>query len=187
MTVEQASYASVRDRGEQVARLLLGLNADNRATSLSKFRGLAAGDFADQVDALDKLVASLLKQGKGASRGKVFATAVEELNEGTATGLVASAAVVTNTELPQGELRTFRMAVHLRHTSTRLEGRQRGVPVMSDLARRGPSLLARALVAAAVAFNVVSWRQEDAADRRVASDREAALRITSQAVTQLLG
>lgn len=116
LTVEQASYASAQDRGEQVAQLLLGLNADNGATSLTKLRGLAAGDFADQVDALDKLVASLLQQGKVASRGKVLATAVEELDAGTATVLVASAAVVTNAELPQGELRTFRMAVHLRHT-----------------------------------------------------------------------
>lgn len=116
LAAEQASYVSAADRGEQVARLLLGLNADNGATSLTKLRGLAAGDFADQVDALDKLVASLLEQGKVASRGKVLATAVEELDDGTASVLVASAAVVTNTELPQGELRTFRMAVHLRHT-----------------------------------------------------------------------
>lgn len=56
---------------------------------------------------------------------------------------------------------------------------------MKDIVRRGPFLLAVVVVAAAVAFNVVSWRQ-DVAERQVASDREAALRVASQAVPQLL-
>lgn len=56
---------------------------------------------------------------------------------------------------------------------------------MSALARRVPLLLALALLAAAVAFNVVSWRQ-DSSEREVARDRESALRVASQAVPQLL-
>lgn len=56
---------------------------------------------------------------------------------------------------------------------------------MKDLVRRAPFLLAVAVLAAAVAFNAVSWRQ-DASEREAASDREAALRVASQAVPQLL-
>ena len=90
--------------------------AGTGAATLEKLRAMATGDFADQVDTLSSTVAGVLKQGEVASSGTITSVGVEKLEGSRATVLIAATSLVTNSELPQGELRTFRMAVGLVRT-----------------------------------------------------------------------
>lgn len=95
------------------ASLLLALDASTGKATLARLGEMATGAFAEQVDTLADTVAGVLTQGKVSSRGSVTSAGVETLGRGKATVLVAATAAVANSELPQGELRTFRMAISL--------------------------------------------------------------------------
>lgn len=109
----RAERQTVRTTASDAAELLLGLDAATGAATLEKLRAMATGGFADQVDTLSSTVAGVLKQGDVASQGTVASAAVEKLDASRATVLIAATSLVSNSELPQGELRTFRLAVGL--------------------------------------------------------------------------
>lgn len=109
----QDDRAEVTRTAEDAARLLVGLNGESGDATLAELRALATGAFAEQVDTLADTVAGVLEQGEVDSQGDVAALGVEQIDTGGATVLVAATSLVSNTQLPQGELRTFRMAVRL--------------------------------------------------------------------------
>lgn len=114
---------------ERAAGLLVQLDGETGADTLAELRGLATGDFATQVDTLADTVAGVLAQGRVSSQGEVAAAAVESAEPGRATVLIAATALVSNTELPDGELRTFRMAVEV----ARVAGDPDGAWQVSDV------------------------------------------------------
>lgn len=104
----QASAAA-----EQAAQLLLRLDAKTGDQTLKELRELAGGDFAEQVNTLADTVAGVLAEGKVESQGDVASVAVEKSTNTSATVIVAATSLVSNSELPKGELRTFRMAIEV--------------------------------------------------------------------------
>lgn len=116
LAAQRAERSVVRTAASDAAELLLSLDAGTGAATLEKLRAMATGDFADQVDTLSSTVAGVLKQGDVSSRGTVTSAGVEKLEDARATVLIAATSLVTNSELPEGELRTFRMAVGLVRT-----------------------------------------------------------------------
>lgn len=109
----RAERETARTTASDAAELLLGLDAATGGQTLEDLRAMATGAFADQVDTLSSTVAGVLKQGDVTSRGTITSAAVEKLEGSRATVLIAATSLVSNSELPQGELRTFRMAVGL--------------------------------------------------------------------------
>lgn len=113
LRAERDDRAAALDVAVEAAELLLGLDADSASESLTRLRSLATGDFAEQVDVLADTVAGVLRKGQVGSSGEVTAAGVERTASGGAVVLVAAMSLVSNAELPAGELRTFRMAIEL--------------------------------------------------------------------------
>lgn len=113
LAAERADRAAALEVGERAARLLVALDAETGAATLAELRQLATGGFATEVDTLADTVAGVLAQGAVSSQGEVAAAAVESAEPDRATVLIAATSLVTNTELPDGELRTFRMAIQV--------------------------------------------------------------------------
>jgi Mce-associated membrane protein len=108
---QQREAAAVR--AEEGMRLLVGIDGASGDENLAELATWATGDFAAQLETLADTVAGVLAQGEVVSKGDVAAVGVERLRGERATVLVAATALVTNSELPNGELRTYRMVVTL--------------------------------------------------------------------------
>lgn len=110
----ERAMAAAADRAEEGMRLLVGIDGQSSASNLDQLSRWAADDFAEQLTTLAATVTGVLAQGDVVSKGDVTAVGVEGTRADRATVLVAATALVTNSELPDGELRTYRMAVTLR-------------------------------------------------------------------------
>lgn len=109
----RASAAQAEKAAVIAARLLLGLNQSSGPDTLAKLKASATGDFAEQVTLLSDTVSGVLRAGQVQSQGNVAASGVEKSSAKEATVLLAATALVSNSELPNGELRTFRMVAHM--------------------------------------------------------------------------
>lgn len=105
--------SDVVDVAVSSAGLLLSLDGDSASSTLDRLGELSTGDFADQVDTLRDTVAGVLREGDVDSSGEIAAAGVERLTSTSAVVLIAATSLVSNAEIPAGELRTFRMAVQL--------------------------------------------------------------------------
>lgn len=110
---QRAAADEARASAIAAARLLVGLDQKEAPEKLAELKRRATGDFAQQVDVLADTVAGVLAAGKVDSRGNVAASGVQDISGRSARVLLAATALVTNSELPQGELRTYRIVVGL--------------------------------------------------------------------------
>lgn len=110
---DESSRAAAIQRAEQGMRLLIGIDGATGKDNLDKLSKWATGEFADQLETLSETVVGVLAQGEVASQGDVAAVGLEGLRGGQAKVLLAATALVSNSELPDGELRTYRVVTTL--------------------------------------------------------------------------
>jgi Mce-associated membrane protein len=114
----QADRATVVVNAEQAATDLTTINAGNATTRLNSLLDRATGPFRDQLVGYSSMFAAILQQGNVGSNGSVTASGVEKLDDLQAVVLVAVTSTVTNSQVPSGMQRSYRIAVSLEHVGT---------------------------------------------------------------------
>lgn len=84
-----------------------------------RVRETATGEFRKEFDQQSQVLSQVIKQSKAVAKGKVLASAVLASSSHDATVLVALDDTVTNTSVPQGVVRHYRLRVDM----TRVKGR----------------------------------------------------------------
>ena len=79
----------------------------------------ATGDFKKQFAAQTEQLTRLVAQNKSVSEGQVLEAGVVRSDEDSARVLVVADSKVTNTAVPQGEARTYRLQLDLVHRDGR--------------------------------------------------------------------
>ncbi|MFI6013957.1 hypothetical protein ACIBAG_34995 [Streptomyces sp. NPDC051243] len=79
----------------------------------------ATGDFKKQFAAQTKQLTDLVAQNKSVSEGQVLEAGIVRSDENSARVLVVADSKVTNTAVPQGEARTYRLQLDLVHRDGR--------------------------------------------------------------------
>ncbi|WP_217211628.1 DotI/IcmL family type IV secretion protein [Streptomyces sp. AC550_RSS872] len=79
----------------------------------------ATGDFKKQFAAQTKQLTQLVDQNKSVSEGQVLEAGIVRSDEDSARVLVVADSKVTNTAVPQGEARTYRLQLDLVHKDGR--------------------------------------------------------------------
>ncbi|MGI5374977.1 hypothetical protein ACQEV2_12145 [Streptomyces sp. CA-251387] len=79
----------------------------------------ATGDFKKQFAAQTKQLTQLVAQNKSVSEGQVLEAGIVRADEDSARVLVVADSKVTNTAVPQGEARTYRLQLDLVHKDGR--------------------------------------------------------------------
>jgi Mce-associated membrane protein len=102
-----------------VALELSTIGAGNAAQHMSILASQSTGEFHDQLSGYSAIFQKLLRAGNVSSRSEVTAEGVERLDTDSATVLLTVAATVTNTQLPTGQPRNFRLAVQLQRSGGR--------------------------------------------------------------------
>lgn len=108
------------DRREQavvVARAqVIDLTTLDSATvedKLVALKGRATGEFKRQLQGITSAFVETVNKGDVAAEGTIDASGIARYDRDTASVLVASTAVVTNTDQPKPTQRTYRMKVNL--------------------------------------------------------------------------
>ncbi|RJQ79686.1 hypothetical protein D5S17_09610 [Pseudonocardiaceae bacterium YIM PH 21723] len=108
---------------QQVTRqTLVNLTTVSQGTAKSdvdRLLNAATGEFRDQFGAQAALFQKVLEQAKVSSQGEVREVGVVSLDEDNAVTLAAVTATVHNVDAPGGELRQYRMRVHLHRDGDR--------------------------------------------------------------------
>lgn len=105
--------AAATDVASTAARALIGLDFENGRQNLDQLAGIATGGFRDQVTGLSNVIDTVLQEGRITSTGTVRDVGIEGTDGRQAVVLLAVDATVRNTQLPEGQPRTYRMAVTL--------------------------------------------------------------------------
>ncbi|QOV38726.1 hypothetical protein IM697_10310 [Streptomyces ferrugineus] len=79
----------------------------------------ATGDFKKQFEAQTKQLTELVAQNKSVSEGQVLEAGIVRSSENSARVLVVADSKVTNTAVPKGEARTYRLQLDLVHKGGR--------------------------------------------------------------------
>ncbi|AZQ40371.1 hypothetical protein EJ357_13420 [Streptomyces cyaneochromogenes] len=79
----------------------------------------ATGDFKKQFAAQTKQLTDLVDQNKSVSEGQVLEAGIVRSDDNSARVLVVADSKVTNTAVPQGEARTYRLQLDLVHRDGR--------------------------------------------------------------------
>lgn len=79
----------------------------------------ATGDFKEQFAAQTKQLTELVDRNKSVSEGQVLEAGIVRSDENSARVLVVADSKVTNTAVPQGETRTYRLQLDLLHRGGR--------------------------------------------------------------------
>ncbi|MGC9541175.1 hypothetical protein [Streptomyces sp. UG1] len=79
----------------------------------------ATGDFKKQFAAQTKQLTELVAQNKSVSEGQVLEAGIVRSDENSARVLVVADSKVTNTAVPKGEARTYRLQLDLVHKDGR--------------------------------------------------------------------
>lgn len=79
----------------------------------------ATGDFKEQFAAQTKQLTELVDQNKSVSEGQVLEAGIVRSDEKSARVLVVADSKVTNTAVPQGEARTYRLQMDVVHRDGR--------------------------------------------------------------------
>ncbi|MDT7711284.1 MAG: Mce-associated rane protein [Pseudonocardiales bacterium] len=109
----QADRAAVVSQAEQAAGDLTTISAGNAQSRINALLDLATGPFRDQLVGYSSMFQAVLQQGGVGSNGSVTASGVEKLDSNTAVVLVSVTATVTNSQVPDGVHRSYRIAVSL--------------------------------------------------------------------------
>ncbi|NMI00124.1 hypothetical protein [Pseudonocardia acidicola] len=114
-----ADRAAATATAEEVSSELLALGFQDSLAAIGRMLDRSTGPLRSQLTALSSTLTSLLQQGRVASDGRVTSSAIERIDADTAVVLVAAEALLKNTEIPNGQQRTYRIAVSLEHQGDR--------------------------------------------------------------------
>jgi Mce-associated membrane protein len=111
-----AERSAVLQKAETVADDLTTIGGANAQEKIDALLAAATGDFRNQLVGYSTVFRAVLEQGKVESKGSVSASAVESFDADHAVVLVTVATTVTNTEIPSGQPRAYRLAVTMQRT-----------------------------------------------------------------------
>ncbi len=106
--------ATAVETGRQMAVALVSVSADTADADVRRVLDGAIGDFGKIFSENLESYVDIVRKGRVNTTGEVASAGLERIDDaGTARVLVAMKAVVRNEQVPQGENRTYRMAVEL--------------------------------------------------------------------------
>lgn len=104
---------------EEVATGMLELDFRNSPETIDRMLAVSTGPLREQLTALSATLTSLLDQGQVSSDGTITAAGIETIDDTSAQVLLAAQATVRNAELPDGQLRTYKMVVTVQRDGDR--------------------------------------------------------------------
>ncbi|HEV7831330.1 MAG TPA: hypothetical protein VGP04_21330 [Pseudonocardiaceae bacterium] len=107
------------DAAQSVALELSTIDAANAAQHMDALLKQSTGEFHDQVGGYAAIFRGVLQAGNVTSRSHVTSAGIEHQDGSTATVLVTVSATVTNSQLPAGQQRDYRLAVRLQNDGDR--------------------------------------------------------------------
>lgn len=113
-----AGQQAALSAAKAVALELSTIGAGNAAAHLERLATLSIGEFHDQLSGYSPILQKILQAGNVSSQGTVTAAGIERHDADTATVLVTVSTTVTNSQLPSGQLRGYRLSVELRRSGT---------------------------------------------------------------------
>ncbi|WP_131767391.1 hypothetical protein [Candidatus Protofrankia californiensis] len=103
------------DAARQVALNLTSINFNTADADVNRLISGATGDFRNLfTQNLDSYV-DVVKQNQVVTTGQVTEAGVQDINGNTAHIILAVQSTVRNTAVPNGEVRTYRMALQMEH------------------------------------------------------------------------
>ncbi|MGY0498223.1 hypothetical protein ACWZHB_06970 [Nocardia sp. FBN12] len=116
--VRASEQASERDRivldtGRRVAAELVSLNHTSAKENLDTIAANSTGSFRDQFDKVSGTFSSVLTQGQVESSGEVKEAGIVSVGDDRAVIIAAVTSTVKNTEVPEGQMRVYRMKMTL--------------------------------------------------------------------------
>ncbi|MBO0872772.1 MAG: hypothetical protein J2P19_05220 [Pseudonocardia sp.] len=109
---------AVASSAQAVVLLLSNIGASNAAQQLDSLSKQSTGEFRDQLNGYAAIFQKILRVGNVTSQANVTAAGIERMDADSATVLVAVSTVVTNSQLPAGQPRAYRLAVELQRSGT---------------------------------------------------------------------
>lgn len=106
------------DAAQSVAVTLSTIGGANAASNLDDLAKKSTGEFHDQLAGYAPIFQRLLQSGNVASQGRVTAAGVERIDAQSAVVLVTVSTTLTNSQIPAGEMRNYRLAVQLTYSGT---------------------------------------------------------------------
>lgn len=111
---EQQRYGAVKRAAEETATALINIDYRNPGQSREAVSATATGKFLEQYQASSKSLEELVTQYKSVMEGQVVTSAVSNVDEDSATVLVATEGEVRNAQTGDDvQARNFRLLVEL--------------------------------------------------------------------------
>jgi Mce-associated membrane protein len=118
-TDESAQRDAMITATKQVALELSTIGASNAAQHIDSLTNQSTGEFRSQLGTYARIFQSVLQAGNVNSEAKVTAAAIERIGPDSANTLVTVSATVTNSQVPVGQLRNYRLAMQLQRDGDR--------------------------------------------------------------------
>ncbi|APE37077.1 hypothetical protein BOX37_27660 [Nocardia mangyaensis] len=103
----------VLDTGRRVAAELVSLNHTSAKENLDTIAANSTGSFRDQFDKVSGTFSSVLTQGQVESSGEVKEAGIVSVGDDRAVIIAAVTSTVKNSEVPEGQMRVYRMKMTL--------------------------------------------------------------------------
>lgn len=118
-TSGQEDRAAATAVAERVSTDMLRLSHDDSAEVIGGLLDNSTGPLRTQLTALSSTLTTVLRTGQVSAEGRIGSVGVERIDDTSAVVLVAAEATVRNTEIPQGQPRSYRIAVSLQKDGAR--------------------------------------------------------------------
>ncbi|MEU7812262.1 hypothetical protein [Pseudonocardia sp. NPDC049154] len=109
----EADRAVVTDVASRAVQSLVTIDGQNSQGNVETLLNISTGEFRDQLTKVSGAFQAILQQGAVKSAGTIGTAGVETVDGDRATVLVTANTVVSNTEIPDGTQRNYRMVVEL--------------------------------------------------------------------------
>lgn len=107
------------DAARKMATDLTTISSENAEQQIERMIQASTGTFRDQISSGSPLLQTRLKDSSVGSAGIVTAAGIEKLEADAASALVIVTTMLSNSQVPQGELHTFRLAIQLQRDGDR--------------------------------------------------------------------
>jgi Mce-associated membrane protein len=101
------------ESAKSVATSLTTISAQNADAQINALDRQSTGAFRDQVSQYSAMFQAVLKQGQVGSTSEITAAGIEKLEGDTANALVTVSATITSAQVPNGQVRPYRLAIAL--------------------------------------------------------------------------
>lgn len=109
----------VLDAARKMATDLTTISGENAEQQIESMIQASTGTFRDQISSGSPLLQTRLKDSSVGSAGTVTAAGIEKLEADAASALVIVTTMLSSSQVPQGELHTFRLAIQLQREGDR--------------------------------------------------------------------